>query len=80
VKDADDGSISGEYTETNRCDHGSEQNEGHNQRIHGNQPLTKGCYQMRGTEIRIPSFFCVGSVKLQRSFNLTALTLRSVDD
>jgi len=80
VQDADDSGVCGENAKTNRCDHGSEQNERHNQRIHGINLLTKGCYQMRGTEIRIPSFFCVGSVKLQRFFNLTALTLRSVDD
>jgi hypothetical protein len=58
VKDADDGSIRGDNAKTNGCDHGSEQNEGHNQRIHGNQPLTKGCYQMRGPKFRIPAFSC----------------------
>jgi len=57
VQDANYGSIGGDNAESNRGNDGSEENHGHNQRIHGNQPLTKGCYQMHGPRIRIPSFF-----------------------
>jgi hypothetical protein len=65
VQDADYSGVCGDNAKPNRCDHGSEQNEGHNQGIHGNQPLTKGFYQMRGLEIRIPCFFCFSSADLQ---------------
>ena len=56
VQDADDGGVSGENAEPNRGDYGDEENDRHNERIHGNQPLTKGCYQMHSPEIRILSF------------------------
>jgi hypothetical protein len=57
VENADDGNICGENAEANRGDDGGEENDGHNERIHGNQPLTQGSYQMHGSEIRIPDFF-----------------------
>jgi hypothetical protein len=55
VQNADDSGVSGENAEPNRGDYGGEENHGHNERIHGYQPLTKRCYQMHGPKIRIPS-------------------------
>jgi len=57
MQDADHRGISGQHTETNRCDYGSEKDYGHKKRIHGQPTFTKGCYQMHSAKIRIPGFF-----------------------
>jgi hypothetical protein len=51
VEDADDGGIGGENAQPNRSDYGDEEYDGHNERIHGQPTLAKGCYRMHRSKI-----------------------------
>jgi hypothetical protein len=77
LQDAEHRGISGQHTETNRCDYGSEKDYGHKKRIHGSTNLYEGL--LSDAQRKNPYTWFL-PVSTERIFNLTALTLRAVDD
>jgi hypothetical protein len=74
VQDSDDGSVGGENSKANGCDHGSEEKNGHKKRDHDRPTSVKLSF----AEAPNPPARFLKSFR--GFFNLTALTLRAVDD
>jgi hypothetical protein len=73
IQNADDCCVSGKHADPNRRDHGNAENQGHEERNHG-QPPYLDCGKLQYFRCRQLTFRICGF------FNLLALTLTAIDD